>query len=971
MEIIASVQMSNINSTVGNKKSITEEYTAENIIDILKTDQKNVITEIIFKYNFNEVYDYFLDSLTCISELDYVFKNTNKFVMYKNLLSYFPLKIDQYKKLQIKNIFILLCELVSINKGQYLLSKIPLKELFEILTPEYRNELYFISGVSGTLPTFLAIDKLVEKKNYIDNYYKSILSAACRNADDRLLKYIIKNLDSYHFPTNNNQMFIRCLLTHTFSPHIPVKYTLRRLKLINTKINLKPFFPDMVKCITSVELFGKVYKYYNDGKSLLLDYNLSLSNIISYSENENYMEVINQVVNILENNDDKYMFLVQSYIDFFDKGSQYVNVSKYYREEFKQNEKVILLHTRFINFIISSHLPSSVNIYNKNFIKNFNSILTNTNPLYYLKSIYNYQSKLNGFIFLLPFVPYFPTEHDRQFMDRHFLIKLNCIRHNIKLWLRKRNKIVKIAKRIEEYCISQKVINKTPFTKLPPRHCLPYELDSLNETSDGYYLISEKADGCLVDFVSNTVEPIIPEYTSTNIKAEFIEDLDLYLIFDYNINDTILNRYDSLRKAHTMTKDCPSIRDNIIYDFDQLTVAIKEERSRFKEFLKLPYKNYRIYPKSSWLVKDPRKLNKELIDNIIEEHDHDFICNQGEYENDGLVITPLDGSREIKIKPKSLHTLDILYNNGWKDREGNSWNHIIKTSNTYRNNMIMRCYPIFEKNNGNWMFEPREFRYDKTKPNTNKIIKIIYALHSINWEKLNIEKDVYYQSTKNVKSESWKKVINLQTNHLKNIIELANINIKSTWLDLGCGSGKVLRTLHDYMIKMYVGIDLDMKQLLNGIKRTDSNRFQSSNSRFIHCNLKNDWNTSKISIDYLDDRDKFDNVICNFSLAHFYDNTFFEKLNKVTNDNSIFIFNIVNNNILNRWESGEDYMYLDGNEVKYFFSSVHNKEMTEKYITEDDIKTSLTNYGWEISHKTTPCGQNIDSKYTWYILKKI
>ena len=46
----------------------------------------------------------------------------------------------------------------------------------------------------------------------------------------------------------------------------------------------------MVKCITSVELFGKVYKYYNDGKSLLLDYNLSLSNIISYSENENYME---------------------------------------------------------------------------------------------------------------------------------------------------------------------------------------------------------------------------------------------------------------------------------------------------------------------------------------------------------------------------------------------------------------------------------------------------------------------------------------------------------------------------------------------------------------------------------------------------------------------------------------------------------------------------------------------------------
>ena len=49
---------------------------------------------------------------------------------------------------------------------------------------------------------------------------------------------------------------------------------------------------------------------------------------------------------------------------------------------------------------------------------------------------------------------------------------------------------------------------------------------------------------------------------------------------------------------------------------------------------------------------------------------------------------------------------------------------------------------------------------------------------------------------------------------MKNILEMADIPIKSKWLDLGCGSGKLLRNLNNFTIKSYVGIDYDMLQLV-------------------------------------------------------------------------------------------------------------------------------------------------------------
>ena len=955
MELTASNQMSKLSS-------FEDDYTAVQIKSIFENNESTQIEKIINNYNHLDIISSIIDCGMFPDET-YVFKNSNKFNFYKNLFE--NLKIDKniIENISENNVYKILSVLVSINKGQYILYKLPYKELFNRLSDNNKKDLYFTCGVSGTLPTFLLIEKLIDQKNYIDIYNKSILSAVFRNADDRLLKYVINNYESYDFPdvTDGGHQFIICTLNQIFSPHIPLKYTLRRLKKMNTKIDLKPFFPHMLRVVHDINMFEKIYKYYYDNKSITVDYNINLSSIIGFTDDDSLILKIERILNILDNKYDKYIFLIQSYIDFYDIGDDYFDISEYYHEEFSKCDVVQKFHNKLLSCIF---VQDNKNMFDGKFNKNFSCIFTNININDFHSNYGSLSgSKLNQLIFFLPYVPFYPRKNDK-------LIKLNLVRHQIKLWLRRRNKIVKIMKRIEDFNFKEK--NITPFSKVPPRHCVPFELESIKETDEGYYMIAEKADGCLVDFIPNTVEPPIESYVSVNVKAEFIEDLDLYLIFDYNIDMNVLDRYDSLRKCHPSTKDDKSIRQRVVHDYEDLKSAIAHERRLFEEFLKLPYKNYRVYPKASWLVTDPTKFNKELIQNMIEENNSEFVCNEGSYENDGLVITPLDGSREIKIKPKSLHTIDLLYCNGWKDREGNSWNHVISCKAKPRNNVIMRCYPLFIKNEGSWLFEPREVRLDKTKANTAKVIKMIYGLHSIDWNRLYEGVNSYYanDNSQKEKSKYWQDIITKQNNHLRSLISNITIEPRSTWLDLGCGSGRIVKFLKDSLIKSYVGIDYDMKQLIKGTHMTDKNSFMSRNCRFIHCNLQDEWTTSETSIDYLDENEKFDYIISNHSLAHFYDENFWRKLDSVSVQGSTFIFNIVNSNIETRWVSGKDYMMIDENLVKYKFTSVHTEEMSERFIGDKEISESLEKYNWSVISKTIPEGNDLDSKYTWYVVKK-
>ena len=83
-------------------------------------------------------------------------------------------------------------------------------------------------------------------------------------------------------------------------------------------------------------------------------------------------------------------------------------------------------------------------------------------------------------------------------------------------------------------------------------------------------------------------------------------------------------------------------------------ISIKE-KIIFDNFLKKDYDNYRWYPKASWVVYNISNIFKrELISNVILENDVNNLdtIKNFTYNCDGLILSPLDGTREVKLKTK-------------------------------------------------------------------------------------------------------------------------------------------------------------------------------------------------------------------------------------------------------------------------------------------------------------------------------
>lgn len=975
MESIASQEMNNVSTDI-NQLSTQNQFNSSgiNLLDkeslILKIQNNNEeeIQKEFFKiHDYFNLYNFIFDSKTIIDNyITYSFKNKNQYKFFDNLLKIFNFDMHFVNHSTAINF---LHHIVRIDKGQYLFKYFQYKDIISSMNNEEKMDLYFRVGVSGTLPTFLLIDKEMSEKGITDFYQKSILSAACRNADDRILKYIIKNFNIYHLTTWNTEKFVKNLISNLFSNHVPTKYILRRIKLVNSKINLIPYFNNMIPYINDLETFSTLCKYYMTSTFELNINNVyNLMDLISDVDNE---EIILTSINCIISNLnylDKNMFMLNV---FSRHGTFYgVDVSSFISNSWESNNVINEIYNLIFNTPVEE-INSKINVKDLSIIfKYFKPDITN----YCLYSTKYFRH----LIFMLPYIDYYPFDSKRlNIKSIEVMIKLNLIKFHIKVWLRKNCKIIELSNRIKNYKkINESTINvkdniqQQKFTKLPPRHILPYELDTISKNKNGYYLLREKADGFLVDFISNDTVPYIEEYNKNIIKAEFIEELDLYLIFDIKKDDlSIIERYSYLRKLHPITTNHSELKN--VNSFEDFKQAVLEERNLFKKFLDQPYKNYRIYPKAAWIVND-NSINSQLISNIIEENDYKLICEDGPFKNDGLIISPLDGNRELKLKPKSFHTLDLLFNGkNWIDREKNIWNKIINTTDAFPPNTIWRCYPTMEEKNGFYQFEPREYRFDKAKPNKNIVTNIIYNLHKINWiESIETGNNFYYQKEGFVKSFDWKDIVKIQNNHLERILECVEPVIKSSWLDLGCGSGKLINFIKKYHFTEYVGLDFDIFQLLKGISRIDKNQNFLNSSRLIPVNLKDNWYSHQHQWDNLEEGTQFDYIISNFSLTHFYNDNFWSKLDKVSKENSIFIFNIVNNNSIEKWESGNNYLYSEGTDVKYYFEDIHKLMMTERFISDDSMNIIIDKSNWKVTIKITPDGSNLDSKYTWYVLKK-
>ena len=336
-----------------------------------------------------------------------------------------------------------------------------------------------------------------------------------------------------------------------------------------------------------------------------------------------------------------------------------------------------------------------------------------------------------------------------------------------------------------------------------------------------------------------------------------------------------------------------------------------------------------------------------------------FINNKGKYLCDGLIINPFN-KRDIKIKPKSLMTIDLFYNGtNWLDKEKNIYNHLITSHNKFKTNVIYRCYPI-KKNE----YLPKDIRFDKKYANSFDIINIIQNVYNYDWSKESINNSVYYQITNINIDKKYIKELEINTSVFNKKIELLKPELNKVWLDLGCGKAKLIHTIKNYNPKKYVGMDIDKKILCNHINYIDEIDWVKLNC----CNLRENWfeNSEWYNIQNM----KFDYVILNYSIMHLFDSEEFWKcLKSVCKVDTKIMFNVVSNKIKEcPFILKDAYMKYDNGFVKYLFPWSHTTEISEKFIEIKDIETTMIKYNFIIDKIITE-ETGLSSYYDWFFIE--
>jgi 2-polyprenyl-3-methyl-5-hydroxy-6-metoxy-1,4-benzoquinol methylase len=874
---------------------------------------------------------------------------------------------------------LLLAKLSVLSKGQILLNKISHRINKFILSD---NNILVYLRESSRIGTFMNFLFWLNKTSYktinklpVEEQEK-IFIFSIGNSDDRLFKFILKKIvinDKLVF--QKNTFLIKELIQSLGFSLIPPKYILKRIKILSEYISLVPYFKVMVNSFNSEKIILELHKHYY---------------VIPHDFNS-----INQILSTLI---------------FINWGDEFVisdNFKLFIKKLLTIEEKVmvniimaILFDTYQTKFYMKKQ-PNIDNIVNANYVKIIQMIswddISFSNKLlnhvifslssqklinkYYL----NFDRYINIRIILYTrFLPvYFYTK------QKNLLISVNLLLHKLRLYIKTKCKIRLIQHKVKIFDLLREIkyfnpkknisilkhgsyqyqTQKQKFSNLPPRHLLPGEINIYNN-----YLLREKADGILINNIPIGIYPHVQILNNYQVKAEYIEEIDLYLIFDIDIpNTTIEERYDILRKNHPLTCNTSMQNINSIDDFIKI---FKYEREIIKQFLidnnSEPIK---WFPKFACkydfnnVDKLNIELNIELIQKIILAQDkeiYEIITNSKPYSCDGLILTPLNGTREIKIKPQSMMTIDLLFNNNkWLDRNNNDWSHIINSTKQRKEGRIYRCYPndTFNK------FNVGEYRYDKKKPNPYNIVDTIIVIVKYNWlQDFNQMKTYYYDSSKKITLQEIINTIKTQYDNL--VTEIVNVSpeLNKLWLDLGCGYGKLIPIIKKYNPKKYLGMDADINQLIRALQYTDIN---PDIYTFNPCNLDKYWNDTLIKWNSLNKKIKYDYIIANFSLMHFCTDAFWLQLNEIVHSETIFIFNLVAlpDNTENEWKLHNSYLKIKDNKTIYKFEWIHDEEKIEPFISDKEINEYIKKYNWKVlKNHSFNSKHSLVNFYKWWVL---
>lgn len=868
------------------------------------------------------------------------------------------------------------------NKGQHLLNKLD-KVITRLYckTGQYGQTAHTMLPLAaswGTIMTWLYwINKTPEKQlaNLKPEVYSELFINSVSNPDDRLYKYILGKILSIDKLFFQKKTIIQKLLTKLSISPIPDKFFMRRIKLLSQHVSLIPFFKHMInayakksqKIITMLHTYYYVQPY--DFATLV-----NFAPVFMFTH-ENLgtctldVSKFKLLYGFLKTPEEKVAIeIIASVADNFDDKLSTPYNTVLFDKVICENHKLIikLLYTN--SDIVPTNPVFSKIFYTltkNNFVTEF--IEHNGTSVYNIGRLYKYTRFL---------------KIKKPFGCHKIAITTNRALHYLRMWAKRKfkkvyiertNKMSNLLNEIRTWAPNSNIpvltngsylyqLNKQKFTSLPSRHLLPGEINIYNK-----FLLREKPDGILINNLPVGIFPYTDIIANYQVSAEYIEELDLYLVFDIDIpHTTILERYNILRHAHPST--CNTLLQSVdnLDDFNKL---VSIDRNLIRDFIKTNTTHIiKWFPKFA-CTNSNNLINQQLISKIILNLDPIFsshLLKSDLYNCDGLILTPLNGDREIKIKPLSMMTIDLLFSNGkWVDRDNVNWSHLIaKPSTSKKNGKIYRCHPIINETLHTGYYVG-EFRYDKKQPNPCFIVDSINNILKYNWTNdLKDPSSYYYDVSKKISNKKIISMLDRQTDTIVSQISVLNPSINKKWLDLGSGKSKLVPIIKRYTPKYYLGVDVDVCQLVRALKYHDENQ---NVYNFSPCDLSVNWDTCWTSIGTT----KFDYVVANFSLMHFFTDTFWTQLNDIVHEETKFIFNLVCAPNGSEWKESNSFIRVDTDQVVYKFEWAHSSVKTEPFITEEQVLHKLAQHNWNIlsRHKSDTI-QTLGDFYEWWTVQK-
>ncbi len=451
--------------------------------------------------------------------------------------------------------------------------------------------------------------------------------------------------------------------------------------------------------------------------------------------------------------------------------------------------------------------------------------------------------------------------------------------------------------------------------KTNPIHINKCALSWLSK-QQGNITLSPKADGIYAEL----------KYNKHIFQAEYIKEINLYLIFDtltypFKHSNTLINRYKWIQTLHVMKKE---FKNELITSQEEFNIYTNYDSKLLEKYITNTTDNIKWFPKIMFQI----NMRSDDFLSLLDTNNNKLL-----YKTDGFIITSLKHIGRLskfvyKYKPKNELTIDILYKEGsWYMSDKQDLciiNNVLDTQLLESDNQyIFRCY--WDDKTQLWI--PREIRLDKTKPNNINIVNELESLHKDYWKASDLI-TYYYDDTINKLDTNYIYYLQNQRANYKTII-LDTISKFDNILDIGCGKGYLLQILKGKNITL---VDINPSNIF-----ILQNKYEG-----LYTYICSDMNTySKYMIG------KYDIIIFNNSLHYMRDiNEFLENINCIY----IYIHFIDSDLIFEKFDYNDiKIIKMEGSLYEFNYPWKKNK-FYENLLSFTKLNKKMEKHNWKITN---------------------